>query len=81
MKRDEVMAVISSILKNEYDYKGDVSDETHLIQDASLDSLDTVEFIMKVEKEFDISVADSEAEKVSTAGQACDLVMAKLEKK
>ena len=39
-------------------------------QDLGADSLDTVELIMEFEKEFDLSIPDEQAEKITTVGQA-----------
>ena len=38
--------------------------------DLGADSLDTVELIMEFEKEFNIAIADDQAEKISTVGEA-----------
>ena len=51
-------------------------DETEVKPEASFtnalgaDSLDTVELIMEFEKEFNISIPDDKAEKISTVGDA-----------
>jgi acyl carrier protein len=47
-----------------------VQPEADFSNDLGADSLDKVEFIMDVEKEFDISIPDEEAEKLQTVGQA-----------
>ena len=47
-----------------------VKREADLSNDLGADSLDKVEFIMAVEKEFGISVPDEEAEKLQTVGEA-----------
>ncbi|MCF0198452.1 MAG: acyl carrier protein [Bacteroidaceae bacterium] len=39
-------------------------------QDLGADSLDTVELIMEFEKQFNVSIPDDEAEKISTVGDA-----------
>lgn len=38
--------------------------------DLGADSLDTVELIMEFEKEFEISIPDEDAEKITTVGDA-----------
>ena len=38
--------------------------------DLGADSLDTVEMIMEFEKEFDVTIPDEDAEKISTVGDA-----------
>jgi acyl carrier protein len=40
------------------------------------DSLDTVELIMEFEKEFDITIEDSEAEKIQTVGDVVNFLEA-----
>ena len=51
-------------------------DESEVIESASFtndldaDSLDTVELIMDFEKAFDIEIPDSDAESISTVGDA-----------
>ena len=46
----------------------DVTLEASFTNDLGADSLDTVELIMELEKEFTISIPDEEAEKISTVG-------------
>jgi acyl carrier protein len=59
-------------------------DESEVIAEASFnndlgaDSLDTVELIMELEKEFGISIPDEAAEKISTVGDAVTYVEAQL---
>jgi acyl carrier protein len=50
--------------------EGDVTNEANFIQDLGADSLDTVELIMEFEKEFDVSIPDEQAEKITTVGEA-----------
>lgn len=46
----------------------EVTTEANFIEDLGADSLDTVELIMKFEEEFDIDIADEDAEKLTTVG-------------
>ena len=48
----------------------DVTTEASFSNDLSADSLDMVELIMDIEKEFEISIPDEEAEKLQTVGEA-----------
>ena len=48
----------------------DVTPEASFTNDLGADSLDTVELIMELEKEFDIQIPDEEAEKIVTVGDA-----------
>ncbi len=44
--------------------------EASFTNDLGADSLDTVELIMEFEKEFDVTIPDEDAEKISTVGDA-----------
>ena len=48
----------------------EVKEEASFTNDLGADSLDTVELIMEFEKEFNISIPDDKAEKISTVGDA-----------
>lgn len=52
----------------------EVTTGSNFINDLGADSLDTVELIMEFEKEFDISIPDEEAEKITTVGQAIEFI-------
>lgn len=48
--------------------EGEISDESHFIDDLGADSLDTVELVMALEEEFGIEIPDEDAEKIQTVG-------------
>ncbi|MDI9358065.1 MAG: acyl carrier protein [Phycisphaerales bacterium] len=48
----------------------EVTNEASFTNDLGADSLDTVELIMELEKEFNISIPDEQAESITTVGQA-----------
>ena len=48
----------------------EVTAEASFTNDLGADSLDTVELIMEFEKEFNVSIPDEAAEKISTVGEA-----------
>ena len=50
--------------------ESEVTNEASFTNDLGADSLDTVELIMEFEKEFNISIPDDKAEKISTVGDA-----------
>ena len=50
--------------------ESEVTNEASFTHDLGADSLDTVELIMEFEKEFNISIPDDQAEKISTVGDA-----------
>lgn len=45
-----------------------ITNSTHLMKDLEADSLDAVEIIMAIEDEFDIEIADEDAEKFQIVG-------------
>lgn len=45
-----------------------VTDDAHLIDDLGADSLHTVELIIELETQFDIDIADEDAEELLTVG-------------
>ena len=48
----------------------EVKDEASFTNDLGADSLDTVELIMELEKQFDVTIPDTDAEKIQTVGDA-----------
>lgn len=54
--------------------ENEVTREASFSNDLGADSLDTVELIMELEREFDIQIPDDQAETISTVGQAIDYV-------
>lgn len=50
--------------------KDEVKPEASFTNDLGADSLDTVELIMEFEKEFGVTIPDSDAEKIQTVGDA-----------
>lgn len=57
---------------------GEVKLEASFVDDLGADSLDTVELVMALEEEFGIEIPDEEAEKITTVGEAAELVSQKL---
>jgi acyl carrier protein len=54
--------------------KGEITRETSFTNDLNADSLDTVELVMEFEDEFDTTIPDDQAEKISTVGHAIDYI-------
>ena len=50
--------------------EAEVVESASFTNDLSADSLDTVELIMEFEKEFGIQIAEEDASKISTVGEA-----------
>lgn len=56
--------------------KEKITPETSFVNDLGADSLDTVELVMELEEEFDITIPDDAAEKIQTVGQAIQFIEA-----
>ena len=69
--QEKVVAIVAEQMGVD---KGEISRETHFINDLNADSLDTVELVMEFEDEFETSIPDEEAEKIQTVGQAIDYI-------
>ena len=52
----------------------EVKAEASFTNDLGADSLDTVELIMELEKEFGVTIPDSDAEKIQTVGDAISYI-------
>jgi acyl carrier protein len=65
--RDRVIEIVCEQMGQS---KEKVSETTSFINDLGADSLDTVELVMELEDEFDLSIPDEEAEKIKTVGDA-----------
>ena len=52
--------------------------DANFIKDLGIDSLDYAEIVMEFEQSFDIRIPDSDAEKLSTVGQAVEYIEDKL---
>ena len=61
--------------------KGELSRETSFVNDLNADSLDTVELVMELEDEFDLTIPDEEAEGLKTVGEVIDYIQKHLEGK
>ncbi|MGL5317759.1 MAG: acyl carrier protein [Bacteroidales bacterium] len=75
---EKVKAIIVEKLGVE---ESEVTMEASFTNDLGADSLDTVELIMDFEKEFAITIADDQAEKIGTVGEAVSHIEAALAQK
>ena len=74
---DKVIAIVSDQMGVE---KAEISRETSFVNDLNADSLDTVELVMELEDEFEMSIPDEDAVKIQTVGQAIDYIKDQAEK-
>jgi len=52
----------------------EVHNDSSFVDDLGADSLDTVELVMALEEEFDLEIADEEAEQISTVQEAVNYI-------
>ncbi len=52
--------------------------EAKFIEDLNADSLDTVELVMAFEEEFDVTVPDEDAEKLTSVGEVVSYIEEKV---
>jgi acyl carrier protein len=77
MSHDEVATKVMDIIAESLGVKrAEVVAQASFITDLNADSLDIVELVMAIEKEFDIEIPDDEAEKIRTVQDAIDYIVA-----
>lgn len=77
MTPDDVMEKVRDIIAERLDVKrSEVVPAASFIDDLNADSLDIVELVMGIEKDFDIEIPDDEAEKIRTVQDAVDYIVA-----
>lgn len=64
---EKVYQIVSDQMSVE---RSELSASTSFVNDLNADSLDTVELVMELEDEFDLTIPDEEAEKLKTIGEA-----------
>lgn len=75
---EKVMQIVSEQMSVD---KGEITHATSFVNDLNADSLDTVELVMELEDEFDLTIPDEEAEKLKTVGEAINYIKKHLESK
>ncbi len=71
----ETFEKVKQIVVDRLDVDEDkVTLEASFKDDLEADSLDVVELVMELEDEFDLEIADEDAEKISTVGDAVNYI-------
>jgi acyl carrier protein len=79
MERSEIEAKLIDLLVDELGLEREnITMEAKFEEDLDVDSLGVVELLMALEDNFDVKIPDEEAEKITTVGEAADLVSQKL---
>ena len=75
MNSEEIFGSIKMMIVNQLGVdENNITTESSFVDDLNADSLDMVELVMAMEQEFDISIPDEIAEKVSTVGDAVEYI-------
>lgn len=71
MTGEEIVKQVKAIIVDKLGVEeSEVTETANFTNDLGADSLDTVELIMELEKEFGVTIPDSDAEKIQTVGDA-----------
>ena len=77
----EVLAKVKKIVSEKLGVdKARVTENAVFTTDLGADSLDVVEFVMEVEKQFNITIPDEEATKLTTVGDAVKYIESQMKK-
>lgn len=78
MNEQEIFEKVKTIVVEQLEVTEEsVVKEARFVDDLSADSLDIVELIMQIEDEFDLEIADSEAEKIVTVSDVVNYIKSK----
>ena len=71
MEFEKIKKIIAEVLNVDEE---EITMETTFVDDLGADSLDIFQIIMGMEEEFDIEIANEEAEKIATVGEAVEQI-------
>lgn len=71
MEFEKIRGIIAGVLNVDPD---GISTDSTFIEDLGADSLDVFQIVMGIEEEFDIEISPEDAERISTVGEAVELV-------
>lgn len=71
MEFEKLKKIIAEVLNVDVD---EITMDTTFVDDLGADSLDIFQIIMGLEEEFDVEIANEEAEKIVTVGDAVEQI-------
>ncbi len=75
MTRDEIDNYVREVLEQEFDCDLDLlNDDTNLFETFDLDSIDAVDLVVRVQKEFNISLQPEDFKSVKNYGDLVDVI-------
>ena len=75
MEFEKLKKIIAEVLNVDEE---EITMDTTFVDDLGADSLDVFQIIMGIEEEFDIEIANEEAEKIVTVGDAVEKIKSAL---
>jgi acyl carrier protein len=79
MERSDIESKLTDLLVDELGLERDkIANEAKFEEDLEVDSLGVVELLMAIEDNFDVKIPDEDAEKITTVGEAVNIIAAKL---
>ena len=80
MERQYLIQTLSDCLQETLRLKHvHIEPDDNLMEKLGLDSMGAVEFVIKLEEQFDISIDDEEVQTMNTLNRTADLILGKLE--
>ena len=70
--KERTKKIVSDQLGKDVD---EIQSDSSFVDDLGADSLDTVELVMALEEEFDLEIADEDAEQISTVNEAVKYII------
>lgn len=78
MERAEILAVVRAALAEALELpEEDIREDSRFKEDLEADSLDLVELLLEMEREYGFKVTDEEAAEILRVGDAVDLILQK----
>lgn len=78
MQREDIFAVVRSALAEALELPEEsIEEDSRFKEDLEADSLDLVELLLEMEKQYSFKVSDDEAAEILTVADAVDLILQK----
>jgi acyl carrier protein len=78
MNRQEIFEKVKRILIEKLSVnEADIKEDSSLVDDLGVDSLDLVELLMKFEEEFKVEISEEESQKILTVKDIVDFIEVK----
>ena len=78
MEFEKLKSIIAGVLSVD---ASEITRETTFVDDLGADSIDIYQILMEIEDEFDVKVDTEAAEKLTTVGEAADLLVRSVKNK